>query len=36
MNGGSIGSLVNALPQFVGRPVIDRMGLTSIYDFTLQ
>jgi uncharacterized protein (TIGR03435 family) len=35
MKGGTIGSLVNLLPQMVGRPVIDRTGLTSLYDFTL-
>ena len=35
-NGAGIGSLVNLLPQNVGRPVIDRTGLTSFYDFTLQ
>ena len=34
--GQAIGSLVNLLPQFVGRPVIDRTGLTSIYDLTLK
>ena len=36
MNGGSMGSLVNVLPQFVGRQVIDRTGLTGIYDFALK
>jgi uncharacterized protein (TIGR03435 family) len=36
MNGGSMVSLVNWLPQFVGRQVIDRTGLTSLYDFTLK
>jgi uncharacterized protein (TIGR03435 family) len=36
MNGGSIGSLANLLPQFVGRPVIDRTGLTGIYDLMLK
>ena len=35
-NGQSIGSFVNVLPQFVGRPVIDRTGLTGIYDLTLK
>jgi bla regulator protein blaR1 len=35
-NGASIGSLVNWLPQFVGRQVIDRTGLTNLYDFTLK
>jgi uncharacterized protein (TIGR03435 family) len=29
-------SLVNWLPQFVGRQVIDRTGLTAFYDFTLK
>jgi uncharacterized protein (TIGR03435 family) len=36
MNGGSMGSFVNVLPQSVGRQVIDRTGLTGIYDFTLK
>jgi uncharacterized protein (TIGR03435 family) len=36
MNGAAIGALVNWLPQFVGRQVIDRTGLTGIYDFTLE
>ena len=31
-----MGSLVNVLPQFVGRQVIDRTGLTGIYDFALK
>jgi len=35
-NGASIGSLVNLFPQFVGRPVIDRTGLTALYDLTLK
>jgi uncharacterized protein (TIGR03435 family) len=35
-NGASIGSLVNLFPQFVGRPVIDRTGLTAVYDLTLK
>jgi bla regulator protein blaR1 len=36
MNGAGIGSLVNLLPQFVDRQVIDRTGLTGIYDLTLK
>ena len=36
MNGSQIGSLVTVLPQFVGRQVIDRTGLTGIYDLTLK
>jgi bla regulator protein BlaR1 len=36
MNGGPMFSLVNWLPQFVGRQVIDRTGLTAFYDFTLK
>ena len=32
----SIGSLVTVLPQFVERQVIDRTGLTGIYDLTLK
>jgi uncharacterized protein (TIGR03435 family) len=35
-NGQSIGSFVTVLPQFVGRQVIDRTGLTGIYDLTLK
>jgi uncharacterized protein (TIGR03435 family) len=35
MTGTSIGALATLLPQFVDRPVIDRTGLTSIYDLTL-
>ena len=31
-----MGSLVTWLPQFVGRPVIDRTGLTGLYDLTLK
>jgi uncharacterized protein (TIGR03435 family) len=34
--GQPIGSLVTVLPQFVERPVIDRTGLTSLYDLTLK
>ena len=34
--GQSIGSFVNLLPQFVDRQVIDRTGLTGIYDLTLK
>ena len=36
MNGMSMGALVNMLPQFVERQVIDRTGLTGIYDLTLK
>jgi uncharacterized protein (TIGR03435 family) len=36
MNGVSAGALVNLLPQFVDRQVIDRTGLTAIYDLTLK
>jgi bla regulator protein blaR1 len=36
MNGASLGALVNLLPQFVERQVIDRTGLTGIYDLTLK
>jgi bla regulator protein blaR1 len=36
MNGMSIGALVNLLPQFVERQVIDRTGLTGVYDLTLK
>jgi uncharacterized protein (TIGR03435 family) len=36
MNGGSIGALVNLLPEHVGRPVIGRTGLTGTYDFMLK
>ena len=35
-NGQPIGSLVTVLPQFVERPVIDRTGLTGLYDLTLK
>jgi uncharacterized protein (TIGR03435 family) len=35
MKGAAMGSLVNLLPQMVGRQVIDRTGLTGLYDFTL-
>jgi uncharacterized protein (TIGR03435 family) len=33
--GWAMGSFVNLLPQNVGRQVIDRTGLTGLYDFTL-
>jgi len=36
LQGQAIGSLVNLLPQFVGRQVIDRTGLTALYDLTLK
>jgi bla regulator protein BlaR1 len=36
MKGTSLGALVNVLPQFVERQVIDRTGLTGIYDLTLK
>ena len=36
MKGTSVGALVNLLPQFVERQVIDRTGLTGIYDLTLK
>ena len=36
MNGTSLGALVNLLPQFVERQVIDRTGLTGVYDLTLR
>jgi uncharacterized protein (TIGR03435 family) len=36
MNGTSLGALVNLLPQFVDRQVIDRTGLTGIYDLSLK
>ena len=36
MNGTPLGALVNLLPQFVDRQVIDRTGLTGIYDLTLK
>jgi uncharacterized protein (TIGR03435 family) len=35
-NGQPIGSLVTVLPQFVERQVIDRTGLTGLYDLTLK
>lgn len=34
--GVGIGSLISALQQSVGRPVIDKTGLTGLFDFTLQ
>jgi uncharacterized protein (TIGR03435 family) len=36
MNGTAIGSLATSLTQIVGRPVIDRTGLTAFYDLTLK
>lgn len=33
---GDINMLVNALSRFVGRPVVDKTGLTGKYDFTLK
>jgi len=36
LNGMSMAALVNLLPQFVDRQVIDRTGLTAIYDLTLK
>jgi bla regulator protein blaR1 len=36
MNGTALGALVNLLPQFVERQVIDRTGLTGVYDVTLK
>jgi uncharacterized protein (TIGR03435 family) len=36
MNGTAIGALATLLPQFVERQVIDRTGLTGIYDLTLK
>ena len=36
MTGTPIGTLANSLTQLVGRPVIDRTGLTSFYDLTLK
>ena len=36
MNGTTVGALVNLLPQFVDRQVIDRTGLAGIYDLTLK
>src|SRR5687768_439433 len=35
-NGTPIGSLADFLTQIVGRPVIDRTGLTGFYDLTLK
>jgi uncharacterized protein (TIGR03435 family) len=35
-NGTPIGPLANFLTQIVGRPVIDRTGLTAFYDLTLK
>jgi uncharacterized protein (TIGR03435 family) len=35
-NGQPISSLVTVLPQFVDRQVIDRTGLTGLYDLTLK
>jgi uncharacterized protein (TIGR03435 family) len=36
LQGQALGSFVNLLPQFVDRQVIDRTGLTGIYDLTLR
>jgi bla regulator protein BlaR1 len=36
MNGTGIGALATLLPQFVERQVIDRTGLTGVYDLTLK
>jgi uncharacterized protein (TIGR03435 family) len=36
LQGQSIASLVMLLPQFVDRPVIDRTGLSGLYDLTLK
>lgn len=36
LQGQPLGSFVNLLPQFVDRQVIDRTGLTGIYDLTLR
>ena len=36
MSGQALGSFVSLLPQFVDRQVIDRTGLTGIYDLTLK
>ena len=36
MNGTSVGALATLLPQFVDRQVIDRTGLTAIYDLSLK
>ncbi|HET9383853.1 MAG TPA: M56 family metallopeptidase [Gemmatimonadales bacterium] len=36
MKGVAMGAFVSLLPQFVERPVIDRTGLTSLYDLTLK
>jgi uncharacterized protein (TIGR03435 family) len=35
-HGDSITSLVRILPQIVGRPVVDKTGLTGTYDFELR
>jgi uncharacterized protein (TIGR03435 family) len=36
LQGQALGSFVNLLPQFVDRQVIDKTGLTGIYDLTLR
>jgi uncharacterized protein (TIGR03435 family) len=36
MTGTPMVTLANSLTQIVGRPVIDRTGLTSFYDLTLK
>jgi uncharacterized protein (TIGR03435 family) len=36
LKGQAIGSVVTLLPQFVDRQVIDRTGLTGLYDLTLK
>jgi len=36
LRGQSIGAFVTLLPQFVDRQVIDRTGLTGLYDLTLK
>jgi uncharacterized protein (TIGR03435 family) len=36
LKGQAIGSFVTLLPQFVDRQVIDRTGLTGLYDLTLK
>jgi uncharacterized protein (TIGR03435 family) len=34
--GVGVGNLISAMQQFVGRPVIDKTGITGLFDFTLQ
>lgn len=36
VRGATMSSLVNTLSSLVGRPVVDRTGLTGRYDFTLE